>query len=243
MKQDHRPGRPLGRDDAAAPDQLAYAVVIYRPQRIAGGREVVLGVDHPQLMAARDEHQRSVELIDLVKKDGDIHRARLGHLVVVLPGAVILVPLPDITVEGHLAVDLELVHVKLFAQNLPHRIDHARMAAQSGKGRAVHVRGKVGAHGIAAFFTYVLRTLLAVEQGHLIDERLHLIGIEQRRKEQVTVALEILELLLVQLHTSSSLWHPSRRALPWIPVTAKCLVAHAFMTIQFFEFELEPINL
>ena len=77
------------------------------------------GVEHALLVAAGDEHQRAVELVHLVEEDRDVHRARLGHLVVVHPGAVVLVPLPDVAVEGLLAVDLELVHVDVFAEELP----------------------------------------------------------------------------------------------------------------------------
>ena len=63
VEQDHRAGRPLRRDDAAALDQLADRVVVDRPQRIAGRRRVVLRVEHAQLVAAGNEHQRSVELV------------------------------------------------------------------------------------------------------------------------------------------------------------------------------------
>ena len=77
-------------------------------------------------------------------------------LVVVEPGAVVLVPLPDVAVEGRLAVDLELVHVELVAEQALHRLDHARMARQPGERLAVQVRREVGAHRVAALLAHVV---------------------------------------------------------------------------------------
>jgi len=48
--------------------------------------------------------------------------------------AVVLVPLPHVAVEGLLAVDLELVHVHVLAEQLDDRLHHARMARQLGEG-------------------------------------------------------------------------------------------------------------
>ena len=111
MKHDHRSRRPLGRDDAAAIHQRADGVVVNGPQRITGGGQVMRGLNHTQLVTAGDEHQRAVEFVDLVQKYRHVHRARFGHLVIIHPRAVILMPLPHIAIEGHFAVDLELVHV------------------------------------------------------------------------------------------------------------------------------------
>ena len=83
-----------------------------------------------------------------------------GIVVVVLPGAEILMPLPDVAVERHLAVDLELMHVHRLAEHLHHRLDHARMARESRERRAVHVRGEIGAHRVAALFAHVLLPVL-----------------------------------------------------------------------------------
>src|SRR5438874_4922673 len=95
------------------------------------------------------------------------------------PGAVVLVPLPDVAVERHLAVDLELVHVDVFAVELFHRLDHAGMAGQAGERLRVHVRGEARAHGVRALLADVLRPVLAEDGGHLGDEARDLVGREQ----------------------------------------------------------------
>jgi hypothetical protein len=70
-----------------------------------------------------------------------------GNQVVVGPSAEVLVPRPHVALEGHLAVDLELVHVQAFAveQGL-HRFHHARVAGQARERCRVQVRGEVRAH-------------------------------------------------------------------------------------------------
>ena len=75
-------------------------------------------------------------------------------------------PLPDVALEGQLAVDLELVHVELFAEQVLHRLDHARMARELREGLAVQVRGEVGAHRVLAFLAHVVGLAPAVELGH-----------------------------------------------------------------------------
>jgi hypothetical protein len=124
------------------------------------------------------------------EEDRDVHRARLGHQVVVHPGAVVLVPLPDVAVEGGLAVDLELVHVQLLAEELHHRLDHARVAREPRERLAVHVRGEIGAHRIAALLAHVLGTPHRIEARHLVGERFDLLGREERREEEVAVPVE-----------------------------------------------------
>ena len=51
--------------------------------------------------------------------------------------------MPDVAVERHLAVDLELVHVDVFAEELHDRLDHARMARELGEGIAVRCAAKL----------------------------------------------------------------------------------------------------
>ena len=129
------------------------------------------GVDHALFVATRNEHQRAVELVHLVEKNRDIHRALSWHEVVVFPCAVVLMPLPHIALKRHLAVDFELVHVELFAEQVLNRLDHARMTPKASKRRAVHMRGEVGAHGVSSLFTYVVVLLPRVELGHGIGQR------------------------------------------------------------------------
>ena len=76
----------------------------------------MLGIDHAFLMRAGNKHQWPVELIHIVEKNRNIHRPLGGHHVIVHPSAVILMPLPHIAFKSHLAVDFELMHVKLLAQ-------------------------------------------------------------------------------------------------------------------------------
>src|SRR2546427_779833 len=136
----------------AAGDEPGDRLVVDRPQRVAGRRGVVPSVEHAELVAAGDEHQRAVELVHLVQEDRHVHRPRLGHLVVVEPRAEVLVPLPHVAVEGHLAVDLELVHVDRLAEDLGDRLDHPRMAREPRERRAVHVAGEVRPPGVPALF-------------------------------------------------------------------------------------------
>src|SRR5207237_4304084 len=103
------------------------------------------GREDAVLVAARDKHQRAVDRHDLVEEYRDVHRPRLRHAVIARPGAVILVPLPDITVERRLGVDLELMHVELLAEQLLDRLDEARMRAEQAEALTVSMRGKGGA--------------------------------------------------------------------------------------------------
>ena len=81
VEQNHGARGALGADDAtghviafgvivalvtAARNELANQIVIDRPQRIAGGGEVVLGLDHTLFVAARNKHQGAVEIVDVV---------------------------------------------------------------------------------------------------------------------------------------------------------------------------------
>src|SRR4029079_19214579 len=149
---------------------------------------------------ARDEHQRAVELVHLVEEDGDVHCARLRHLVVALAVAVVLRPRPDVAVESHLAVDLELVHVDLLAEELLDRPHHARMAREARERGAIKVRREIRAHHATGPLAHVLGALLRIERRHLVGQRLDFLRREERRKEHVAFAVELLQLGGVQLH-------------------------------------------
>ena len=116
----------------------------------------MLGFNHAFFVTAGDEHQRAVVLGHIIQKYRDVHCAFGRHMVIVQPGTVVLVPLPDVTLKGHLAVDFELVHVQLLTEQAFNRLNHARVPGQLGKRFAVHVGGKVGAHRVFAFFTHVV---------------------------------------------------------------------------------------
>ena len=87
-------------------------------------------------------------------------------------------PLPDVAVEGHLAVDLELMHVHGFTEKLPDRLDHARMAGEFRELAVVQVRGEVGAHCIVAFLANIFRAALGIESGNFIQQNFDLFGRE-----------------------------------------------------------------
>src|SRR5439155_25296023 len=202
--------RALGRDDDAPIHELLDRLVVDRAEGITGGGDVMLRLQHAELMAAGNEHQRAIELVHLVEEDRDVHRSGLGHLVVGVPGAVVLVPLPDVSVERLLAVDLELVHVHVFAEQLRDRLYHAGVARQLGERVAIHVRRKIGAHHIAGLLADVLWPALSVEPRNLVGENFDFFRLEQAGKEEIALAVEPLLLLLGELHANaSSTWDRS----------------------------------
>ena len=155
------------------------------------------------MLAPRHQHQRAVDRHHLVEEDRDVHRARLRHAVVALPGAVILVPLPDVAGEGRFGVDLVLVHVDLLAEDLLHRLDHARMRAEQPERLVVEMRGKGGARR-AALLAPHLGPLGVVDAFRLARQQGHFFRAEQFRQKQPAFAVEIVDLLLGQLHGGSS---------------------------------------
>src|SRR4051812_1865583 len=94
VEEQHRARRALGCDDPAFGDEPGDRLVVDRPQRIAGRGQVVPRFEAAALVALRNEHQRAVELVGLGEEQRDVHRLALGHLVVLMPGPVVLVPLP-----------------------------------------------------------------------------------------------------------------------------------------------------
>src|SRR5262249_10762000 len=68
--------------------------------------------------------------------------SRSRHAVVALPGAIVLVPLPQLAVEGGLRVDLELVHVDVLAEELLQRLDQAWVPAENAERLVVGVGGE-----------------------------------------------------------------------------------------------------
>src|SRR5215472_138483 len=102
------------------------------------------GGQNAVLIAARYEHQRAVDRHHLVHEHRNVHCARLRHAVIARPGAVILVPLPDIALERGFGVDLELMHVESLAKHLLDGADQPRMTAEEAEPLVVGVRGKSG---------------------------------------------------------------------------------------------------
>jgi len=147
-----------------------------------------------RLVAARDEHQRAVELGDVVQEDGDVHGPRLGHQIVVGPGAVVLVPLPDGAVEGRLRVDLELVHVDPAVEQLLHRLDQAGVGTQPPEGLVVGMRGESRPDRLAVLLAPDLVAPLGVDARQFPVENADLLRGEAPRQEEVAFAVEFLDL-------------------------------------------------
>src|SRR6185312_4011036 len=127
---------------------------------------------------------------------------RFRHLIVVFPGAVILVPLPHVPIESHLPVDLELMHVYRFAEKLHDRLDHPRMAGEFREPAVIHVCGEIGAHRVAVFFADILRTPLCIDRWYFIQEDLDLLSSEQAREKQVAVAVKLFALFFAEFHAA-----------------------------------------
>src|SRR6516162_5155428 len=151
------------------------------------------------MVALRHQHQRAVDRHDLVEEDRDVHRARLGHAVVALPGAVILVPLPNIAGERRLCVDLELMHVDFFTEELLDRLDHAWMRAEQAERLVVEMGGKGGARR-TALLAPDLGPVGVIDRNRLAREKIHFFLAEQFRQEQPALAIEELDLLRRQFH-------------------------------------------
>src|SRR5437588_10426811 len=77
------------------------------------------------------------------------------------------------------------------------------MARQLGERLAIQVCGEVGAHGITALLTHVLRPMLGIEMRHLVKQDLYLLGGKQAREEEIAVAVELLDLGARELHRVS----------------------------------------
>ena len=77
------------------------------------------GFDDAQCVGAGDEVKGAVEFGDFIQEEGDVHRAGFGHLVVACPSAIILMPLPNIPVEGGFGVDLELNQISIYVSEYP----------------------------------------------------------------------------------------------------------------------------
>ena len=128
----------------------------------------------------------------------------LRHAVVALPGAVILVPLPDVALEGGLGVELELVDVDLLAEQLPQRLDQARMARQQAEHFAEGVRGEGGARGAGLLAPDFLAVELEDVLGFHAQQRDLFLG-EAIGEEDVALFVEGSKLLGVELHGQRSL--------------------------------------
>ena len=75
--------------------------------------EVVLRVHNPELVAVRYAQGRAIRGRHVIKEHGDVHSPRFWHVIIVRPCAVILMPLPDVAIEGRYGAHLVLMHEDL----------------------------------------------------------------------------------------------------------------------------------
>src|SRR5471032_421851 len=200
MEENRRACRSLGRDDATLLHQLGDRVVVDHPQRIGRGGEVVLGLDRALLVALRNEPQRAVEFVHLVDEHREVHGPRLGHVIIGFPGAIVLMPLPDVAVERGLSVDLELMDVGLVLEELLGRLDEAGTVDQRLEHRMIGVHGEGGAHHVAGLLAHILFAALLEDAGDLRLQDRRFLGREVVREEEIAFLVEVLELLLCELH-------------------------------------------
>jgi hypothetical protein len=125
--------------------------------------------------------------------------------------------LPDVAVEGALAVDLELMHVEVFAKELRNRLDHPRVASQFGERLVDQVAREDGAHGIRILLPNDLRPMLPIDAWYLVQQDPHFLRREEGGEEEVAVPVEVLQLLLGQFHFSCLLFSMPWRATPVMP--------------------------
>src|ERR1700722_680015 len=95
------------------------------------------------------------------------------------------------------------MHVDLLAEDLFDRFDHARMGAEQPERLVVEMGGKGGARSTALLAPY-LRPVGVVDIDRLAREQRDLFSVEKFRQKQPAFAIEIVDLLLRELHGGSS---------------------------------------
>ena len=175
----------------------------------------------PRRVRARDEHERAVELGHRVEVDGEVHGPRLRHQVVPRPGAVVLVPLPDVAVEGGLGVDLELVDVDRPAEHLHRRLHQARVAREPPVGVAVGVDAEGGAHGAALPLAHDLGALAREDRRQRGTQHGHLLCREELRQEEKALAVQGLALPGGEHHGGRSLCAHLAHLAPTAPAPSR----------------------
>jgi hypothetical protein len=191
--------------------QPRHGILIERPERIGRGCEIVAGLQGAVLVAARHQHQSAIERKHLVEEHRDVHRARLRHAVVARPGAVVLVPLPDVTLERRLGVELELMNVDILAEHLPQRLDQARVMRQQAEDFVVLVRREGGARRAVLLAPDLLAVLAEDVVGAAAHQGDFLLG-EAAREEAVALIVELADLLCGQFHRRTpSIFQLARR--------------------------------
>ena len=199
VEHEHAAGLACGRDDAALLHEPRHCLFVERPQRIGRRPAIVLGLQITGVLTARNQHERPVDRHHLVEEHGDVHCARLGHTIVALPRAIVLMPLPDITGEGGFGVDLVLMHVELFAEHLLDGLDHAGMCAEETERFIVGVCGK-GRARRAALLAPDFRPLFSVDALGFLAQKIDFLGREELRQQQPAFGVKLIELFVGESH-------------------------------------------
>jgi hypothetical protein len=121
-----------------------------------------------------------------------------------MPGAVILMPLPDVAFERGLGVELELVHVDVLAEQLAQRLDQPGVSRQQAEHFAEGVRGKRGARRAGLLAPDFLAIEFEDVFGFDAQQRDFFFR-EAIREENVTLFVEGAKLFGVELHGRRSL--------------------------------------
>ena len=116
-------------------------------------------------MRAADEDERAVELVHLVEEDVEVEGERLGYPVLSVVGGEVVVPLPHVPRERRLGVHLDLLDVERFSEELPGRLDEARVPRGARVDLAPKVQPHGRAHRVAFLLAEVLRPPLGEERG------------------------------------------------------------------------------
>ena len=200
VKEKARARRTLGRRDAAPFNQPRHGVLVQGPKWVRRCLNVMTGVQYAALMAFRYDIKRPIKFVHSVQKDGQIHGPGLGHVVVALPDAVVLVPLPDIAVKGSLAVQLELMNIDIAAQQLPGRFQDPGVADKAAIDIVVGMGGKGGAHHVAALLPHDLGAAFGKYRRDFAFQDRQFLHVEQVRDKDETFILELPDLLGAQKH-------------------------------------------
>ena len=122
----------------------------------------MLSIKNSKLVAPRYQHDGAVEFVHIIKKNRRVHGSWGRHLVILYPGREILVPLPNVAIECHLSVYLELVYVHGFAIYLHDGFHYPRVPRELRKRVAVHMGREVRPNDVTRFLPNVLGPALRI---------------------------------------------------------------------------------
>ena len=102
-------------------------------------------------------------------------------------------PLPDVALEGRFGIELELMHVDLFAEQLAQRLDHPRMAGEQAERLVEGVRGKGGARRAGLLAPHFLAVEFQDRLGIVAQQRDFFLA-KTVREEQIALLVEFFQL-------------------------------------------------